>query len=45
LLVTAKLVDTLHVDHNGAGTTAVVDHRLTRAARLLTPGELPFGSP
>ena len=36
LAMTSQLVDTLHVERTATGTTATVDHRLTRPPRLLT---------
>ncbi len=41
LQVTANLVDTLRIDHDGTGTTVGVWHRLTRPGRLLTTGARP----
>jgi serine phosphatase RsbU (regulator of sigma subunit)/anti-sigma regulatory factor (Ser/Thr protein kinase)/anti-anti-sigma regulatory factor len=40
LAMAAGLIDELHVDRSGSGTTATIRHRLSRPARLLTPDRL-----
>ncbi|MFK3984374.1 SpoIIE family protein phosphatase [Micromonospora sp. NPDC050397] len=45
LRLTAAMVDNLCVDHDEYGTTATVEHALTRPARLLTTDQLPARRP
>jgi anti-anti-sigma factor len=43
LLMASKLVDGLHLSHDDSGTTATLDHELSRTARLLTAADLAAG--
>ncbi|MBB4689136.1 SpoIIE family protein phosphatase [Amycolatopsis jiangsuensis] len=45
LAMTARFVDALDLDHDESGTTAILRHRLSRPARLLTTGQLSDGVP
>jgi anti-sigma regulatory factor (Ser/Thr protein kinase) len=46
LAMTTGFVDSLTVEHDERGTTALARHRLTRPARLLVPADLtPAGGP
>jgi serine phosphatase RsbU (regulator of sigma subunit)/anti-sigma regulatory factor (Ser/Thr protein kinase)/anti-anti-sigma regulatory factor len=45
LAMSAQFVDRLTLRHGSHGTTATVDHRLSRPARLLTAGDVLPGSP
>jgi anti-anti-sigma factor len=40
LAMASKLVDALELSHDDSGTTAILDHELSRTARLLTAAEL-----